>query len=54
MDILGKIHADGNTVILVTHEDDISKYSHRIIRLKDGLIESDKINSDPITTMQTA
>ena len=54
MDILGKIHADGNTVILVTHEDDISKYSHRIIRLKDGLIESDKINADPITTMQTA
>ncbi len=54
MDILGKIHADGNTVILVTHEDDISKYSHRIIRLKDGLIESDKINAEPITSMQIA
>ncbi|MFT3910553.1 MAG: ABC transporter ATP-binding protein [Ferruginibacter sp.] len=54
MDILGKIHADGNTVVLVTHEDDISKYSHRIIRLKDGLIESDKINTEPITSMQTA
>lgn len=47
MDILGKIHNDGNTVILVTHEDDISKFSHRIIRLKDGLIETDKINETP-------
>ncbi|MBS1742192.1 MAG: ABC transporter ATP-binding protein [Bacteroidetes bacterium] len=52
MDILGKIHADGNTVVLVTHEDDISKYSHRIIRLKDGLIESDKINEEPVTNIQ--
>lgn len=48
MDILGKIHADGNTVILVTHEDDISRFSHRIIRLKDGLIETDKKNSNPV------
>ena len=47
MDILGKIHNDGNTVILVTHEDDISKFCHRIIRLKDGLIETDKINENP-------
>lgn len=54
MDILGKIHSDGNTVILVTHEDDISKFSHRIIRLKDGLIESDKINESPVSTMQPA
>jgi putative ABC transport system ATP-binding protein len=49
MDILGKIHADGNTVILVTHEEDISGFSHRIIRLKDGLIETDKVNSNPST-----
>ncbi len=48
MDILGKIHADGNTVILVTHEDDISKFAHRIIRLKDGLIETDVINKNPL------
>ncbi len=47
MDILGKIHNEGNTVILVTHEDDISKFSHRIIRLKDGLIETDRINENP-------
>jgi putative ABC transport system ATP-binding protein len=42
MDIFGKIHNSGNTVILVTHEEDISHYAHRIIRLRDGIIESDK------------
>lgn len=44
MTILGKIHTEGNTVILVTHEEDISTYAHRIIKLKDGLIEADKLN----------
>lgn len=48
MDILGKIHADGNTVILVTHEEDISAFAHRVIRLKDGLIETDKRNEKPV------
>ena len=47
MDILGKIHADGNTVILVTHEEDISMFAHRIIRLKDGTVETDRINKNP-------
>jgi len=47
MDILGKIHQDGNTVVLVTHEEDISSFAHRIIRLKDGLIETDKKNDHP-------
>jgi putative ABC transport system ATP-binding protein len=42
MDIFTKIHDGGNTVILVTHEEDISHYAHRIIRLRDGIIESDK------------
>jgi putative ABC transport system ATP-binding protein len=41
MDIFGKIHNAGNTVILVTHEEDIAHYAHRIIRLRDGVIESD-------------
>jgi len=47
MDILCKIHQDGNTVVLVTHEEDISSFAHRIIRLKDGLIETDKLNAHP-------
>jgi putative ABC transport system ATP-binding protein len=42
MGIFGQIHASGNTVILVTHEEDISKFAHRIVRLKDGVIESDR------------
>ena len=52
MDILGKIHSDGNTVILVTHEDDISHFSHRIIRLKDGMVETDKTNENPLVIAQ--
>lgn len=51
MDILGKIHADGNTVILVTHEEDISQYARRVVRLRDGIIESDKINSNPTVSV---
>lgn len=47
MEILGKIHADGNTVILVTHEEDISLFAHRVIRLRDGVIETDRINAKP-------
>jgi len=54
MDILGKIHADGNTVILVTHEEDISLFARRIIRLKDGVVETDKINQHPTLTEQPA
>jgi putative ABC transport system ATP-binding protein len=42
MDIFGKIHSSGNTVILVTHEEDIANHAHRIIRLRDGVIETDK------------
>ena len=43
MEIFGNIQQAGNTVILVTHEEEIAKYAHRIVRLKDGLIESDKM-----------
>lgn len=42
MNLFTEIHAQGNTVILVTHEEDIAAYAHRIIRLKDGLIERDE------------
>lgn len=44
MDIFGKIHDGGNTVVLVTHEEDIANYARRVIRLRDGVIESDKRN----------
>lgn len=44
MEIFEKIHDAGNTVILVTHEPDISEYAHRIVRLRDGLIETDERN----------
>jgi putative ABC transport system ATP-binding protein len=54
MEILGKIHADGNTVMLVTHEEDISAYAHRVIRLRDGLVETDKVNTHPTVAFATA
>jgi putative ABC transport system ATP-binding protein len=41
MELFNQIHAAGNTVILVTHEEDIAKYAHRLVRLRDGVIESD-------------
>jgi putative ABC transport system ATP-binding protein len=44
MNLFNEIHANGNTVILVTHEEDIAAYAHRIIRLRDGIIESDTQN----------
>lgn len=47
MAILDKIHKQGNTVILVTHEEDISKYAQRIIKLKDGEVASDEANQTP-------
>ncbi|HNP54287.1 MAG TPA: ABC transporter ATP-binding protein [Ferruginibacter sp.] len=56
MDMLGRIHADGNTVIIVTHEEDISGFARRVIRLKDGILETDRINPNPtkIEMNQTA
>ncbi|MBK8699510.1 MAG: ABC transporter ATP-binding protein [Saprospiraceae bacterium] len=45
MSIFEKIHANGNTVILVTHEHDIAEFAHRIIKLRDGLLESDLLNT---------
>ncbi|MBU6262959.1 MAG: ABC transporter ATP-binding protein [Bacteroidetes bacterium] len=41
MEIFGKIRAAGNTVVLVTHEEDIAAYAHRVVRLRDGLVETD-------------
>ena len=49
MNIFGKIHQDGNTVILVTHEEDISNFARRVIRLRDGVVESDKMKEQLAT-----
>ncbi|GAA4446776.1 ABC transporter ATP-binding protein [Nibrella saemangeumensis] len=46
MDLFDQIHSKGNTVIMVTHEEDIAQYAHRIVRLRDGLIESDIANTN--------
>ena len=46
MDLFDQIHSKGNTVIMVTHEEDIAEYAHRIIRLRDGLIETDRANQN--------
>ena len=50
MGIFDKIQSEGNTVILVTHEEDIANFAHRIIRLKDGIIESDHAHTKRIIT----
>jgi putative ABC transport system ATP-binding protein len=50
MEIFGQIQTAGNTVVLVTHEEDIAKHAHRIVRLRDGLIESDK-KHEPATVL---
>ncbi len=55
-DIMGlfqELHDKGHTIIMVTHEDDIAHYAHRIIRLKDGLVEWDRMNEN-ITRSQVA
>ena len=48
MQLFSEIHKQGNTLIVVTHEEEIARHAHRIIRLKDGLIESDVINPDQV------
>jgi putative ABC transport system ATP-binding protein len=46
MGLLERIHENGNTIILVTHEEDIAKHAHRIVRMRDGEIESDQNNTE--------
>ena len=48
MTLFGEIHRRGNTMILVTHEEEIARHAHRIIRLKDGEVDSDQPNEHPI------
>jgi putative ABC transport system ATP-binding protein len=52
MGLLEDIHKNGNTIILVTHEEDIASHAHRIVRLKDGKVESDNQNKN-ITTYKS-
>jgi len=51
MELFENIHTQGNTIIVVTHEPDISLHAQRIIRLKDGLVESDEINPTPVNAI---
>jgi putative ABC transport system ATP-binding protein len=46
MDLFDQLYSKGNTIVMVTHEDDIAQYAHRIVRLRDGLVETDKINQN--------
>jgi putative ABC transport system ATP-binding protein len=46
MGLLEEIHSKGNTIILVTHEEDIAQHAHRIVRMRDGLIENDYLNKN--------
>jgi putative ABC transport system ATP-binding protein len=50
MGLLEDIHKQGNTIVLVTHEEDIAQHAHRIVRLKDGVVERDYKN-ESITTV---
>lgn len=47
MELFGQIHASGNTVVLVTHEEDIANHTHRVVRIRDGVVETDKRNQHP-------
>jgi putative ABC transport system ATP-binding protein len=49
MNLFEEIYRQGNTIIVVTHEEEIARHARRIIRLRDGLIETDEINPSPIT-----
>jgi putative ABC transport system ATP-binding protein len=48
MKLFADIHRRGNTLVMVTHEEEIARHAHRIIKLKDGEVESDVVNPDPV------
>ncbi len=54
MALFGEIHRKGNTVILVTHEEDIARHAHRIVKLMDGYVDADYINENPVKTFISA
>ena len=53
MALFEEIHQRGNTIVVVTHEPDIANHTHRIVRLKDGVVESDMMNPEPITALHS-
>jgi putative ABC transport system ATP-binding protein len=54
MGLFEEIHSNGNTIVVVTHEEKIAQHAHRIIRLKDGLVESDTLNQNITTVLHKA
>ena len=50
MELFTKLHQEGATVVLVTHEEDIAAFAHRVIRFSDGQIQSDKLNAAGVTS----
>lgn len=54
MELFDQLYRKGNTIVMVTHEEDIAKYSHRIVRLRDGLVESDLVNPNPTNPTEMA
>ena len=52
MKLFQDLWSNGNTVILVTHEEDIARHARRIIRIRDGKVESDTINPNPVTSFE--
>jgi putative ABC transport system ATP-binding protein len=53
MGLLEEIHNEGNTIILVTHEPDIALHAHRIIKLRDGKVESDEMNREVVSVINS-
>lgn len=48
MRLFDRIHSQGNTIVLVTHEEEIARHAHRIVKLLDGMVDSDKVNAEPV------
>ena len=54
MGLFEEIHRNGNTIVVVTHEEEIAQHAHRIIRLKDGLVETDEVNQNIQTVLHSS